>query len=59
MDETNQYELMWKELKVSLQEAMIYGNCIQYGICSGIFEKMKEIEKEHKILELIGGHCNE
>jgi hypothetical protein len=50
MAETNQYELMWKELKVSLQEAMIYGNCIQYGICSGIFEKMKEIEKEHKIL---------
>lgn len=48
--ETNQYELMWKELKASLQEAMIYGNTIQYGICSGLIEKMKEIEKGHKIL---------
>jgi len=49
MIKTDQYELMWKELKVSLQEVMIYGNCIQYGICNGFLERMEEIEKNIKI----------
>jgi uncharacterized protein YqgQ len=48
MIKTDQYELMWKELKVLLQEAVIYGNCIQYGICSGLIEKMEKIEEKHK-----------
>jgi len=48
MIKTDQYELMWIELKEMLQEIRIYGNCVQYGICSGLIEKMEEIEEKHK-----------
>jgi hypothetical protein len=48
MIKIDQYELMWKELKVLLQEAVIYGNCVQYGICSGLIGKMEEIEEKYK-----------